>query len=173
MRFYEFPPFIAFQDGLTSLADYLAELADFLGILPADALAVHNGVLRDMMPGTLDVILELDANDIATGCLSNTNGPHWERLVSPDFPNVHRLGVKMASHVVQLSKPDPAIFHAFESVTQRDGRDIYFFDDTLVNVQAASARGWNVCHVAAGEPVSVKIRTALEQWNLLESTLVR
>lgn len=47
---------------------------------------------------------------------------------------------------VQLGKPDPAIFRLLASRYQLAGADTLFIDDSLANVQAAGALGWQTIH---------------------------
>ena len=68
--------------------------------------------------GTVELIDDLHALGVVTGCLSNTNGLHWERMLR-EFPALSRLQHRLASHEVLLAKPEPAIYaHAAEVLGQ-------------------------------------------------------
>jgi putative hydrolase of the HAD superfamily len=58
---------------------------------------------------------------------------------------------------VELGKPDPAIFNLLASRYQLEGADILFIDDTLVNVQAADALGWQTIHCEEPERLSSQL----------------
>jgi putative hydrolase of the HAD superfamily len=47
---------------------------------------------------------------------------------------------------VKLGKPDPAIFRLLASRHRLAGADTLFIDDSLANVQAADALGWQTIH---------------------------
>ena len=52
---------------------------------------------------------------------------------------------------VKLGKPDPAIFRLLASRYRLAGADTLFIDDSLANVQAADALGWQTIHCEAPE----------------------
>ena len=52
---------------------------------------------------------------------------------------------------VKLGKPDPAIFKLLASRYRLAGADTLFIDDSLANVQAADALGWQTIHCEAPE----------------------
>ena len=107
-------------------------------------MRLHAGILREPYPGTLDLVHELDRRAIPTGILSNTNKPHWDRMMDPAlFPNIAGLGVKVASFEVELEKPDEAIYRRYEQISGCQPEEIVFFDDTAINVTAAKVLGWD------------------------------
>lgn len=141
----DMPGLEQYQSGQMSEESYLSDLASFLRLQDSDeATRVHAGILRQSYQGTFELIESLKTRGLRVGCLSNTNRIHWnEMLTSPRFPNVQALHLQLASHELMLSKPDAAIYHAFEHAAQADADQIVFFDDNLPNVQAAKALGWN------------------------------
>ena len=62
---------------------------------------------------------------------------------------------------VKLSKPDPAIFRLLASRCQLEGANTLFIDDSLVNVQAADALGWQTIHCEAPERLPSQLMTRL------------
>lgn len=52
---------------------------------------------------------------------------------------------------VKLGKPDPAIFNLLASRYQLEAAETLFIDDSLANVQAADALGWQTIHCEAPE----------------------
>jgi FMN phosphatase YigB (HAD superfamily) len=101
--------------------------------------------------GVGSLVAELHEAGMTTACLSNTTHGHWRRLAhteealrtTPEFPVVYALKRRFASHLMQLAKPDPAIYCEFERATETDGPEILFFDDLPRNIAAAKAAGWN------------------------------
>lgn len=131
-----------YQSGRMRTDEYVSVLAHALGITAEEAIAVHNHVLIEPYPGTLELIQELNASS-RTACLSNTNDLHWQEMLgSKRFPNVRELRLPVASHVLGLEKPNAEIFGAFEQLAEARGQDIVFFDDSVVNVDSANAFGW-------------------------------
>ena len=64
---------------------------------------------------------------------------------------------------VKLCKPDPAIFRLLASRYQLAGADTLFIDDSLANVQAADALGWQTIHCEAPERLAGQLRHRLGQ----------
>lgn len=139
-----FPLLEQFQIQAISEDEYLEALQQFLRVEDAaQALTVHNLILRDPYPGTLELIEELHDQGVITGCLSNTNAPHWQEMeYSGRFPNFNALQHRVASQELRLQKPDPEMFQAFEDLTKTRPHEIVFFDDTEEHVEAARDRGW-------------------------------
>ena len=110
-----FPAFDLYQSGDISIDGYLADLSEYVGCDPADALKLHNGILVTEYPGILELVKELQTKGIRTGCLSNTNPPHWEVLaLNGQYPAIHSLEMKMKlPHLAGLNKPDPAIYQKY------------------------------------------------------------
>jgi len=138
-----FPAMDEFQLGAISEDEYLEHLQGFLRLDSREqALHVHNLILKHPYPGTLELIEELNERGVVTACLSNTNSPHWVKMRSGEFPNIDALQLTAVSQELNLSKPDPAIFEAFESLANARPCEIVFFDDMEDNVEAARERGW-------------------------------
>jgi HAD superfamily hydrolase (TIGR01509 family) len=106
------------------------------------ALQIHNLILKEPYPGTLELIEELNDRGIITACLSNTNEPHWVAMQSGRFPNITSLKFTGVSHEMRLHKPEPSIYEAFENMVCALPPEILFFDDLEENVEAAIERGW-------------------------------
>jgi putative hydrolase of the HAD superfamily len=138
-----YPGIESFQLGAIELDEYLAGLQSFLKLEDAKmALHVHNLILKDPYPGTLELIEELNGQGVITACLSNTNAPHWVEMNAGRFPNITALQVTGVSHEMKLQKPEASIYEAFEILVNALPREIIFFDDLEENVEAACDRGW-------------------------------
>jgi HAD superfamily hydrolase (TIGR01509 family) len=166
-----FEPFEEYQAGTSERECYLTHLAEFLGVGVAEALDVHNGILVEPYPGALDLVQELHGRGLRTGCLSNTNEPHWHTMTGTDhLPCVRLTMDRMASHEVQLQKPEPEIYALYERTFGYLPQEVVFFDDTPVNVEAARVHGWNAFTVDPhGDPV-VEMRGHLRGLGLLEDS---
>lgn len=166
-KFMDYPPFIEFQAGRLSEDAYLIGLGEMLGCTAADALAVHNHILVEPYPGTLELIEALEANGVVCGCLSNTNAPHWQEMREGSrFPNVSRLSVAVASHEHQMEKPNAAIFERFRELAGWPHPDeIAFFDDTRANVDAARALGWRAWSIDPAEDTAEQMQVAIALLN--------
>ena len=150
-----FLPLDAYQIGSMDLDSYLDALAEWAGCPKEDALRIHNAILVEEYPGVEELVRELQANGVRTGCLSNTNAAHWVDLTSSRFPAIVMLDCRMASHDVGLAKPDPAIFRHFAETNGVRPAEIVFFDDNEPNVEAANRAGFRAHRVdPAGDPVA-------------------
>lgn len=157
------PQFEAFQDGMISVEEYAAALGEYLGGLSAEVgLRVHNSMLVEPFPGVLEVVEELNSRGIATGCLSNTNAPHWEDLArSGRFPAIMAMPIRLASFEINASKPDSRAFAAFETAAHALPPEILLFDDSIPNIDAARELGWRAVPIdPLGDPAA-QMRSAL------------
>ncbi len=138
-----------FSEGRIDIPEFSRRLAAATDNLysPAEVLKIHNAWLLNEYAG-IHAIMDrlLETPNIETGILSNTNDLHWRRTESFDdlstFPIMGRPRHRIASHIVQLMKPDAAIYRAFEKQSGFASRDILFFDDLEENIVAARAGGW-------------------------------
>jgi HAD superfamily hydrolase (TIGR01509 family) len=162
------PGFAEYQSGEWDEERYLPSLAMSLGIEPSEAARAHNAILIEPYPGAHELVCEIEESGIRTAVLSNTNTLHWTSLVDPvRFPTVARIALKMASHEVGFSKPDPRIFqHAAEFFGFAPGR-VAFFDDSPANVEAANSVGWEGCWIDPFGDPSAQMRRWLKQAGFL------
>lgn len=137
------PAFLDYQAGRLGYEGYLEALARGLGVTPEMAARAHEAILVEPFPGTLEFVLELEEAGWSTGCLSNTNGPHWDvMLTSGRFPAVAHLGCRVASHEIGFDKPRVEAYRAYERLSGLCGSELVFFDDSAANVMAARELGW-------------------------------
>lgn len=117
---------------------------------PAEVEAIHAAWTREEYPGVRALVRELnELEGVTTACLSNTNHAHWLRLDGSDgrceYPAVQLLEKRLASHQLQLLKPETAVYAAadaaFSALTPAPTR-VVFFDDLPENVEAARRHGW-------------------------------
>ena len=159
------PFFDAYQAGSINDEQYIHELAAYLGNIPLEsAERVHNHIMMEPYPFVDQIVNQLNEQGFVTACLSNTNEPHWHDMFhSGRFPANEALKVRMASHLVGISKPDAGIFEAFESEVGATGDEIVFFDDTLVNIEAVRPRGWKAYLIDPNQPTHLQIASGLAE----------
>jgi len=140
----------AIEVGQISFEEFAQSIAEMTGASPGQIRCAFEAYTREPYAGAADLIDELNAAEIGTACLSNTNEPHWGLLSKPGhlsyFP-LNRLKHRFASHLVRFRKPDEAIYAHVEKETGASPRSILFFDDVAENVDAAARRGWRVHRV--------------------------
>jgi putative hydrolase of the HAD superfamily len=161
----DFELFNSYQKGSVSFEGYLNHLcARFGGIESSQAESVHNAILRSTYPGIPELIDEIKAQGIQTGCLSNTNAPHWEAMMhAPRLAVVSKLDFPIASHLIGAEKPDEKMYRAFENASGAKPNEIVYFDDGQQNVRAAEKLGWNAFVVGpAGDPAHQMRRTLIK-----------
>jgi len=139
-----FDEFLTYQAGVTTDDSYLDALTRFLGIEdPGSAFRVHQSILTQPYAGTSQMVEELHTLGYRTGCLSNTNAPHWAALLDPErYPAIAALQTPAASHLMGLDKPDHRIYRAYEALIGAAPENIAFFDDNAANIAAARELGW-------------------------------
>lgn len=137
---------------------------------PAQVRALHAAWLIEEYPGVLDLVTELDAlGYVRLACLSNTNDGHWEQMLSAPhlFPTLARLHVHLASHLMRLAKPDPAIYHAACKTFECSPAEVLFFDDLPENIDAARTAGWNAERIDATGDTAAQMRRHLGAYGVL------
>jgi putative hydrolase of the HAD superfamily len=163
-RLTDFAGFEEYQADAISSDQYFSELARFLGCDPDEAALVHNGIIQSEYRNVGELIDRIEQAGFRTGCLSNTNGPHWQHLaIDGSFASIRRLECKMASHVVGLNKPDPRIFEAYENTFALAPSQIVYFDDHGPNADAARARGWRAHQIDPSEETVPQIERFLAE----------
>ncbi|MBM4111655.1 MAG: HAD-IA family hydrolase [Phycisphaerae bacterium] len=108
--------------------------------------ALLESIVEAPYEGTVELIEELNGLGIVTGCLSNTNGLHWERMMR-EFAALRRFHHRLASHELLLAKPEPAMYAHAASVLGVPADRILLFDDLAENCEGARAAGWLACQI--------------------------
>jgi len=96
-------------------------------------------------PGIADVLKSLKSQYV-TACLSNTNALHW-RVLAVDIATDRHFHFTFASHLMHLAKPDTEIYLSVIEKMHVSPCEIWFFDDSLSNVEAAQEVGMSAFHV--------------------------
>ncbi len=151
----------AYQRGaLTSDAFFETVAGTFNGAYtPEEVERVHGAWILREYEGVGGLIRSLNASGVRTACLSNTNDGHWRMLEGWDA--VAALGSRHASHLMELAKPDEAIYRAFEEREGVSGDAVVFFEDTPANANAARAIGWRAEVVDPAEETLPQIEARL------------
>jgi glucose-1-phosphatase len=164
-------------------AEFFRRMSETMGGIysPEEVERIHRHWLGEEYEGIADVLRRLiAAGRVDTGILSNTNGPHWERLTqieekhngdapgpapyaAPRLPR-HRL----ASHLLGMAKPSPDIYREFCSRTGYAPHEVLFFEDLPDNVAAAQQAGWHTVLVDHTGNTAAQVRAALEEYRLIE-----
>lgn len=153
-----------YQAGRIELDGFLANLGAFLGCPPADAAKAHGAMLVNEYEGLSDLAAQIRADGGMLSCLSNTNEPHVEvMLTDPRFATVGGFDKHLFSHLVRLEKPDPAIYHWACETLEAGPSEIIFFDDSEPNIRAAQELGWAAYWIQPAVAPALQIRKALLQ----------
>ncbi len=140
-RWVTSPVIHGFERGECS-ADEFAEafLAEWgLAIAPDDFLMRFRNWVIAPFEGTLE-LLETLGGRYTLACLSNTSEAHWD-LIMEDFGLGRRLDHAFASHLIGLTKPDPAVYQWVVRELDRPAAEFLFFDDGPENVAGARRVG--------------------------------
>jgi putative hydrolase of the HAD superfamily len=127
---------------------------------------IHEAWTREEYDGFAAVFDAIERSGVGTALLSNTNGPHWRRLMgraggTPEYPNVLRIMHRFASHELGMLKPDPAMYGVVSSVTGVPPQRILFFDDLDAHVLAAREAGWTAELIDSAEGPALQVLRAL------------
>lgn len=125
-------------------------------------MRVHCSMLIEPFPGIIEIVQELNDDGVITGCLSNTNAPHWHELAeSGRFPAVLAMRIRLASHEIDAAKPDPRAFHAFAAASRCESSEIVLFDDSQANCDSAAQLGWTTFRIGHESDPASQIRDHL------------
>jgi FMN phosphatase YigB (HAD superfamily) len=83
---------------------------------------------------------------VPVGCLSNTNALHWERHFS-QWSLLHAFDHCFLSFELGMLKPDREVFDRVAEILAVPPSRILFLDDNELNVDGATAAGYQARHV--------------------------
>ena len=144
-RFAQSEIFSAYERGQTTDAIFTAELKRLFDLPDPDIAALWNSWVEPPFPGVLDVLAELKTR-FTTACLSNTNALHWNH-VNEMFNTGETFHHAFASHQIHEAKPDAQSYLIPLERMGVTAEDVWFFEDTTVNVEAARNLGMTVHQV--------------------------
>lgn len=123
-----------------------ALISDFkLDMSPQAATRLWQIWVGETYAGTKQALTKL-RKDYTLACLSNTNALHWawlgNHIATDDY-----FDYSYASHLIHAVKPNPESYEIpIQDIGVNPG-DIWFFDDTMANIEAAEIVGMKAFHV--------------------------
>lgn len=143
---------------------------------PADVERIHHAWTRDEYRGFDRIFDVLEDSGVATAILSNTNEPHWRRLMAvgdpaPEYTTPIRATYRFASHELALLKPEPSIFAAVVTATGVPPAEVLFFDDVAEYVAGAREAGWNAHLVNRDEEPAAQVLRVLHRHGLADAAV--
>jgi putative hydrolase of the HAD superfamily len=140
-KFEALDVFNAYEIGECENDDFLASFVDLfdLNIPLGEAAQLWNSWVLPPFAGVIDAIEQLKENYIVA-CLSNTNDLHWQHL-NGLFKTAELFDFDFASHQIKAAKPDPRSYEIPLEKMGVEASRVTFFDDTLINVEAARKLG--------------------------------
>ena len=113
-----------------------------LSLSPEAFLRAFTTWPQGLYPGAEDMLAQLRQR-YKVACLSNSNAIHWERFGG----FAEHFHISLSSHLLGTVKPDAACFARALRECEVEAKDAAFFDDSLLNVQAARKFGLRAFHV--------------------------
>jgi HAD superfamily hydrolase (TIGR01509 family) len=143
-RWLQSPAVRSFETGGRSAAAFAADVvAEYrLALTPEAFLEAFTWWPRGLYQGAGDLLTQLRRH-YKVACLSNSNAIHWGRFGG--FRD--HFHVSLSSHLLGSVKPDEACFAAALRECDANAGDVAFFDDSLINVEAARKYGLRAFHV--------------------------
>jgi len=138
-RFDSSTLFRKFERGHASHAEFTEELGRLFELPDTDIPALWNSWVHPPFEGVLDALADLKTR-FTTACLSNTNDLHWRHL-NTMFNTSETFHHPFASHQIEDAKPDAASYLKPLETMGMSPDDVWFFDDTTANVEAARSLG--------------------------------
>lgn len=136
------------HDAGRPLADMTAELTaqyPHYGPLIEAYRMRFNETIPGPVPGSLDIVRDLAAQDVPLYAITNFGAEFWD-IFRPTQPIFDLFGDIVVSGVEKLAKPDPAIYAlALQRFGLKPGEAI-FIDDNHANVVSARANGFAAHH---------------------------
>jgi HAD superfamily hydrolase (TIGR01509 family) len=160
---------IQYETGEFDEAGYLDRVPASVPGATRDAVVrIFDAWLLGLYPGAPELIADLRAKGLSTGCLSNTNDRHWRTMMEkPAYAALRDLDHRFASHELKVMKPAEGAYRMVERGTGFTGKQILFFDDKPENIDAARAVGWNAERVEPVDDAVGHMRGHLRRYELL------
>lgn len=139
--------FNSYETGQCGDDEFAGELNQLFGLdlTLIDTKSLWNSWVQESYDGTKDMLSAL-RKDYRIACLSNTNALHWGHLPTHIDVNAY-FDDSFASHLIKAAKPTPESYLIPIQDMGVSPSDIWFFDDTLINVEAAKDVGMRAFHV--------------------------
>ena len=133
---------ILYETGQISTAEILTLMRHELGLHGGDEQLAH--AFADMFTPNQAVcsLIPTLAGRYHLALLSNTNDMHYRHFRREFAFVLDRFDQVVASHLVRLRKPDPAIYRLVQNAAGCAAEEIVFIDDLPANIEAARQMGW-------------------------------
>lgn len=152
-----------FETGKTDGPAFAREAVTEFGLelSPEDFLRDFEGWLTRPYPGALELLDRLTPQ-YRLACLSNSSPVHWP-ILEAMFDCDHHFEAVFPSYQLGVLKPDPEIFRIVLRQLAVPPQEIWFFDDNLVNVEAARAEGMRAWQVKGAAELTARLETLLPE----------
>jgi len=133
---------ILYETGQMTTAEILTLMRQELGLQGADEQLAH--AFADMFTPNHAVcsLIPCLAGRYHLALLSNTNDMHYRHFRREFAFVLERFDQVVASHLVRLRKPDPAIYRLVQDTAGCAAEEMVFIDDLPANIEAARQMGW-------------------------------
>ena len=141
------PAVRAFETGRMGAAQFASELLGELDlhVTPEQFLAAFVSWPARLYPGVMELLSRIPSG-YTRALLSNSNALHWPRVMD-DLGLGAAFEHRFASHLTGRIKPDTDAFqHALE-ILRCSPEEVFFLDDSEVNVAAAHRLGMRAARV--------------------------
>jgi len=140
---------VEYETGRITTDQFFAQIQKLTGYDgTVDEFAVAFGDIFSPINEMIEWQAKLKSQGIPTFIFSNTNELAVRHITSA-FPFFGGFDEYIYSHLVGSMKPEPKIYEAVESATNRSGRQILYIDDKSENIEGGKSRGWHTIHHVA------------------------
>lgn len=138
------PAYRAFERGHTEPGAFAQAIVTELELRcsPRAFIAEFEAWVIGFYEGAEDLLARLRRR-YRTACLSNSNALHWNRFAG----FTAQFDLALSSHLLGTVKPDADCFAQALRICAVAPAQVLFFDDALLNVEAARACGMRALHV--------------------------
>lgn len=141
-RFENSDIFNAYERGEIETDVFTAELAHLFDLGDVDVAALWNSWVHPPFSGVVEALAALKPH-YTLACLSNTNALHWVH-VNTMINTAQIFDHTFASHEINVAKPHPQSYHIALKKMGFIAEEVWFFEDTTVNIDAAREIGLTV-----------------------------
>lgn len=118
---------------------------------PNGFLVAFRSWVKGFNPNVEPMLAEL-RRDYIVCCLSNSNEVHWPEI------STHQFHHAFSSHLIGCIKPDKESFDYVLDAIGAQANNVHFFDDALLNVNAARQMGINAYHTPGFSSVETQLK---------------
>jgi 2-haloacid dehalogenase len=144
---------VPFRQGVAELSQKFPQHAELIAAYDIDWLESLTGTYDE----TVEIVRQLKQAGWTLRLLSNFSSEKFN-LIQASLPFLSLFEDKIISGEHHLVKPDPAIFHLTLQRIQRKAEECLFIDDSLANIEAANALGFQTIHYHS----PTQLRSALQ-----------